>query len=72
MSSCYIPVYYEKTRTINGTLAFDGGLSNNQPLVDAHTIAVAPIDWGHNDQLEKVSSAGNCNWAQSIEGRKRY
>jgi len=54
MSSCYIPVYYEKIRFINNSVALDGGLSNNQPLVDPHTIAVAPINWGNNQQLQDV------------------
>ena len=33
LSSCYIPLYYEKATKIDGVLSLDGGLTNNQPLL---------------------------------------
>lgn len=42
LASCYIPLYYETPTKLNDTLYLDGGLTLNQPRVDASTLTVAP------------------------------
>jgi hypothetical protein len=42
LGSCYIPIYYEKPVNWSGRWLIDGGLRNNQPVLDAHTIRILP------------------------------
>eukprot|EP00518_Triparma_eleuthera_P010312 CAMPEP_0182469874 /NCGR_PEP_ID=MMETSP1319-20130603/17766_1 /TAXON_ID=172717 /ORGANISM="Bolidomonas pacifica, Strain RCC208" /LENGTH=308 /DNA_ID=CAMNT_0024670235 /DNA_START=98 /DNA_END=1021 /DNA_ORIENTATION=+ len=42
LSSCYIPLYYEKATKIDGVLSLDGGLTNNQPLLPG-AVTVSPF-----------------------------
>jgi hypothetical protein len=42
LGSCYIPLYYEKPVNWSGRWLIDGGLRNNQPILDARTIRILP------------------------------
>jgi len=42
LGSCYIPIYYEKPVLWSGRWLIDGGLRNNQPIVDHRTIRIVP------------------------------
>jgi hypothetical protein len=42
LGSCYIPIYYEKPVLWSGRWLIDGGLRNNQPIVDHRTIRILP------------------------------
>lgn len=43
LASCYIPLYYERPAFWRGRPYLDGGLRNNQPVLDASTLTVAPF-----------------------------
>jgi hypothetical protein len=42
LGSCYIPIYYEKPVNWSGRWLIDGGLRNNQPILDQRTIRIVP------------------------------
>ncbi len=42
LGSCYIPIYYEKPVSWSGRWLIDGGLRNNQPILDQRTIRILP------------------------------
>lgn len=42
LGSCYIPIYYEKPVNWSGRWLIDGGLRNNQPILDNRTIRILP------------------------------
>lgn len=42
LGSCYIPIYYEKPVIWSGRWLIDGGLRNNQPILDHRTIRILP------------------------------
>lgn len=42
LGSCYIPIYYEKPVFWSGRFLIDGGLRNNQPVLDHRTIRIVP------------------------------
>lgn len=42
LGSCYIPIYYEKPVHWSGRWLIDGGLRNNQPILDHRTIRIVP------------------------------
>lgn len=42
LGSCYIPLYYEKPVRWAGRWLIDGGLRNNQPILDHRTIRISP------------------------------
>jgi hypothetical protein len=42
LGSCYIPIYYEKPVNWAGRWLIDGGLRNNQPILDHRTIRILP------------------------------
>ncbi len=41
-ASTYIPLYYEKPAMYKGRAYIDGGLTNNQPILDRSTIKISP------------------------------
>lgn len=43
LASCYIPIYYEKPVIIKGRPYLDGGVSDNTPVLDGHTITCSPM-----------------------------
>lgn len=42
LASCYIPFYYERPVLVGARPCIDGGLSDNQPVLNANTITVSP------------------------------
>jgi hypothetical protein len=42
LGSCYIPLYYEKPVSWGGRWLIDGGLRNNQPVLDHRTVRISP------------------------------
>lgn len=42
LGSCYIPLYYEKPVSWGGRWLIDGGLRNNQPVLDRRTVRISP------------------------------
>lgn len=42
LGSCYIPIYYEKPVNWSGRWLIDGGIRNNQPVLDNSTIRILP------------------------------
>ena len=42
LASCYIPLYYEDMQWYGQKLVFDGGATDNMPVIDKHTVTVSP------------------------------
>jgi hypothetical protein len=43
LASCYIPLYYERPALWRNRPYVDGGLRNNQPIIDGSTLTVSPF-----------------------------
>jgi hypothetical protein len=46
LASCYIPLYYERPALWRGRPYLDGGLRNNQPVLDSSTLTISPLRAG--------------------------
>jgi hypothetical protein len=42
LGSCYIPIYYERPVNWSGRWLIDGGLRNNQPMLNQNTVRILP------------------------------